>query len=154
MSMQIHKVVIASLISLTMVGCATVPLASQQASDQAKAFKAPSAGHAGLYIYRSGHFGSALTKSIWVDKQCLGKSAPNTFFYTEVSGNQQHTISTSSEFSPNSITLTTDSGKNYFVNQYIKPGVIMGGANLKVVSESKAEPLFKHLELAKQGSCD
>lgn len=48
-------------------------------------------------------------------------------------GNQKHTISTESDFSPNHLTLNTEAGKQYFIQQYIKPGVITGGANLKQV---------------------
>lgn len=61
-------------------GCATVPMESDEAARQTKAFNPPPEGHAGLYIYRSMGPGTVLKKDIWVDGQCIGESAPNVFF--------------------------------------------------------------------------
>lgn len=75
------------------------------------------------------------------------------FFYHEVKGNKAHTISTESEFSPNNLTITMKGGALYFVEQYIKPGVFVGGANLKQVSSNIGKQEISKLELAKKGSC-
>lgn len=65
----------------------------------------------------------------------------------------QHKISTESEFSPNDLLITADSGKNYFVEQYIKMGAFVGGANLRLVEEEKAKNKIATLKLAKQSNC-
>ena len=84
-----------------------------------------------MYVYRSNNIvGSALKKDIWVDGECLGETARGVFFYKEVDGNKNHTISTESEFSPNHLKIEVQSGKNYFIQQYIKLGFFVGGANL------------------------
>ncbi|RYZ79782.1 MAG: DUF2846 domain-containing protein, partial [Moraxellaceae bacterium] len=111
------------------------------------------AGKSGLYVYRSGAFGGALKKDVWVDGQCVGETAPNIFFYDEIAGDAEHKISTESEFSPNDLLLKTQSGKNYYVQQYIKMGVFVGGAGVEVVDEAKAKKEIAKLKLAKKGKC-
>jgi hypothetical protein len=98
-------------------GCASVPMQTSEASHSVKEFKAPANGNAGLYVYRSGIFGAALKKDIFVDGVCLGESASNVLFYKEVKGDMDHKISTESEFSPNDLVVKTQSGKNYLVRQ-------------------------------------
>lgn len=145
------------LIALTslFVGCALVPTNSNPAAaNQLKQVQAPGEGKAGLYIYRSSSVvGAALKKDIWVDEECVGESARGVFFYKEIEGNKEHTIATESEFSPNLLVVKTDAGKNYFVQQYIKMGVFVGGANLKLVDEKQGQADIQKLSLAESGKC-
>ena len=136
-----------------LAGCATVPMQSTEQTNLAKQFSPPTEGNSGLYIYRIGIFGCDLKKDVWVDGKCIGETAPNIFFYEEVTGNQEHTISTESEFSPNNMLIKTDSGKNYFVKQYIKPGVFVGGSGLKLVDEETGRGDVDKLKMATKGSC-
>ena len=122
-------------------------------SNKAKAFNPPSEGYAGLYIFRTAGVGAALKKSVWVDDKCIGETAQNIFFHEEVTGGEQHKISTESEFSPNILLINTESGKNYYVQQYIKMGVFVGGANLKLVDDEKGKNYVSKLKLAKKGTC-
>ena len=127
---MIKKAVLISLASTLFAGCASVPMESKEASNQAKSFSIPTGENAGLYIYRSGGPGTALKKDVWVDDECIGETAPNMFFYQVVKGNEEHKISTESEFSPNDLFIKTESGQNYFIKQYMKMGVFVGGANM------------------------
>lgn len=147
------KLTLVLLASSLFAGCASVPMESAEKSDAAKKFSAPAAGKAGIYVYRSGVLGAALKKDVWVDGQCIGESAPNIFFYEEVKGDADHKISTESEFSPNDLLLKTQSGKNYFVQQYIKMGVLVGGAGVETVDEAKGKKEIAKLKLAKKGKC-
>lgn len=144
---------LAALAAAFLAGCASVPMESTADSDKAKTFAPPSPGQAGLYIYRSGSLGGALKKDIWVDGKCIGESAPNVFFFEEVKGDMEHKISTESEFSPNDLLLATQAGKNYFIRQYIRIGVFVGGANLEVVDEEAGKKAVTELKLAKKGIC-
>jgi len=149
-----QKVLMAIVVATSLLaGCATVPLESKEQTTMAKIFSPPSEGNAGLYIYRSGSFGGALKKDVWVDGKCIGETAPNVFFYEEVTGSQEHIISTESEFSPNDLTVKTEGGKNYFVKQYIKMGVFVGGAGVEVVDEENGKKEVQALKMAKKGSC-
>ena len=140
-------------ISILFSGCASVKMESKEASQKQKSFAKPTAGNAGLYLYRDSLLGSALKKDIMVDGKCVGESAPNVFFYTEVEGGKQHVIATESEFSPNTLSLMVDVGKNYFIRQFIKMGVFLGGADLEVSPEEQGKAAVLKLELATNGTC-
>jgi len=134
-------------------GCTSVPMESKEKSELAKQYNSPSEGKAGLYVYRSGSFGGALKKDVWLNGKCVGETAPNMFFYKEVSGDNEHKISTESEFSPNDLIVKTESGKNYFVSQYIKMGVFVGGAGVELVDEEKGKKQVSKLDMAINGQC-
>lgn len=140
-------------LSMLVTGCASVNMASKEESAKAKEFRQPSANNAGVYIYRNSFVGKGLKKDIWIDNKCVGESAPDVFFFTEVEGGKTHKIDTESEFSPNSFELNTEVGKNYYVRQYIKMGVLVGGAGLEQVSEEQGKKDIAPLELAMSGHC-
>lgn len=144
-------IVVTSAAFLT--GCASVNMAPKQDSAKAKIFAPPSPQNAGLYVYRNSFVGKALKKDIWVDGKCLGESGPDVFFFTELEGGKNHTVSTESEFSPNALTINLDTGKNYFVRQYIKMGVLVGGAGVEQVSEEQGKTDIAALEMALPGHC-
>ncbi len=147
------KISLVVIVAFVLGGCVSVPMKSIKESNQAKQFRPPSSGNAGLYIYRDSFVGQALKKDIWIDGKCIGESAPDTFFYEEVAGNKEHKISTESEFSPNDLVLTTKTGKNYFIEQYIKLGLFVGGAGLELVNNEKGMGAVSKLGLAKKGIC-
>jgi len=148
------KIVFLTITSVLFAGCASVPTEQAEVSNVLKQVKAPSANNAGLYIYRSNSVvGGALKKDVWVDGECIGETARGTFFYHEVLGNIQHKVSTESEFSPNDLMIDIKAGNNYFVKQYIKPGLIVGGAGLKLVPESEGREAITDLKLGIEGTC-
>lgn len=139
--------------ALILTGCASVNMAPPEASAKAKRFAPPSANNAGVYVYRNSAFGGALKKDIWIDGKCIGESAPNVFFYTEVEGGKKYKIDTESEFSPNSLEIMFEAGKNYFVRQYIKMGAFVGGAGVEQVSEEQGKTDIAPLNMAAPGNC-
>lgn len=134
-------------------GCASVEMADKTASAKAKEFNAPRQGQAGLYIYRDGFAGKAIKKDLWVDGKCLGEGASDVFFYTEVEGGKVHKIDTESEFSPNSLEMSFESGRNYFVRQFIKMGFLVGGTRVEPVTEDIGKKAVVGLEMARPGKC-
>lgn len=134
-------------------GCASVPLESPEASAQAKQFATPAANNAGIYIFRRGGLGKGLKKTIWIDEQCIGETAPETFFYKEVPGGKEYTLATESEFSPNKLSVKTAPGQLYFFEQAIKMGVFVGGAKLKAATEAEGKSAVYAFDLAKSGNC-
>ncbi|MBT3046835.1 MAG: DUF2846 domain-containing protein [gamma proteobacterium symbiont of Ctena orbiculata] len=148
------RMAVISLLSLSISGCASVQMSSEQASNLAKSFNKPGQGQAGIYIYRKKSIGGgSLKKDVWIDGKCIGETAPGVFFYEEVAGDASHTISTESEFSPNELVLATVSGENYFIKQYIKIGVFVGGANLEQVDEETGRKEIMELGMATKGQC-
>ena len=135
-------------------GCASVPTESSQATAAAKEFKLPATTNAGIYVYRNNsHFGAALKKSVWIDGKCLGETAKGVFFYQEVEGNKEHTISTESEFSQNALVIYLESKKLYFIQQFIKLGVFVHGAGLEKIDTKEGMREVSKLNLAQKGIC-
>lgn len=136
-----------------LTGCASVEMASKAESAKAKEFNPPAQGNAGVYIYRNSFMGRTLKKDIWIDGKCIGESAPDVFFYTEVEGGKNYKVDTESEFSPNTLELMFEDGKNYFIQQFIKIGVFVGGAGLEQIDEEQGKTDVAKLEMAKPGKC-
>ena len=137
------------LLSAYLSGCASVPMASEEDDRLRKEFSAPAEGTAGLYIYRNSNFGAALAKSVYIDGEHIGETAPMTYFYKQVKSGE-HKLSTESEFSDNDLSIQTEDGKNYFVRQYIKFGVFVGGANLELMTEDEGQKGVLECKLAKE----
>jgi hypothetical protein len=148
-----HKFTFIFVLSALLCGCATVKLESKPISDNSKKFSNPSSGKSGLYIFRDGNFGGLLKKDIWIDGQCLGSSAPKVFFFTEVEGGKKHQIKTQSEMSTNEISLMTEEGKNYYVRQFLKLGLIVAGADFEELPEDQAKEIIIKLDQATPGQC-
>ena len=138
---------------IVMTGCASVPMETADKNSIAKKFNPPSEGSSGLYIYRNSFVGTALKKDIWVDGKCIGETAPDIFFYETVDGDTSHKVSTESEFSPNDLLIKVKSGMNYFIRQYIKMGIFVGGAGLELVNEEKGKDEVSELDMATKGTC-
>lgn len=141
------KLMSVAMVLLVLSGCASVPMASVEADAEAKEFKTPPEGKSGLYVFRDGFMGQALKKTITVDGEFLGETAPDVYFYKVLDAGE-HTVSTESEFSPNDLIINTESQKNYFLENYMKPGLFVGGANLKQVSEEEGMKRVSKLQLA------
>ena len=85
--------------------------------------------------------------------KCIGETAPDIFFYESVEGDTSHKVSTESEFSPNDLIVKVKSGMNYFIRQYIKLGIFVGGAGLELVDEEKGKEEVSKLNMATKGTC-
>jgi hypothetical protein len=131
-----------------LTGCASVPMASIQEDQKRKEFSSPSSGYSGIYIYRNSSFGAALKKSLFINDELIGETARMTYYFKEVKPGH-HKLSTESEFSNNNLMLETKTGKNYFVQQYIKMGAFVGGANLELKSEEEGKKGVLECKLAK-----
>ena len=138
------------IMTLWFTGCASVPMAPPAEDEAKKTFAPPTDGMAGIYLFRDSSFGGALLKSVYIDGKFLGETGPNVYFYTEVDPGQ-HTFSTESEFSENHLKLTTEANKLYFIRQYIKFGVFVGGANFEVVPPDEGKAAVKECTLALTG---
>jgi hypothetical protein len=133
-------------------------MAPPEESMKAKEFNPPAQGNAGVYIFRNTSRAIFLKKDIWIDGECIGESAPNVFFYTQVAGGKTYQIETESLFSSNTLDVTLESGKNYFIQQLIVTVDLaivglLGVAELEQVSEEEGKELVTWLEMAKPGNC-
>ena len=129
-------------------GCASVPMESSEKDQELKAFPAPPQNQAGLYIFRDSAMGPALKTTVKLNDQVIGETAINTYFYRPIAPGQ-HVLATESEFSDNTLNLSAEAGKNYYVRQYIKIGVFVGGANLEQVPEAEGQKAVISTKLAR-----
>ena len=128
-------IILMAVVFLFLTGCASAPKAPAEEDQSRKAFNPPPEDKAGLYVYRNSLFGSILKKSIYLNGVLLGKTAPNTYFYKEITpGN--HTLSTEAEFGRNDLQLVTQAGRNYYVKLGKKFGGLVG-TNLIIVDEEE-----------------
>ena len=148
------KLLITLAAAVMATGCA-IKMADPQASTQAKQFKAPPPGKAGLYVYRNASLGGgAVKKDIWVDGKCLGGLMTRVFFYTELAANQKHRVDTEAEFSAtNAVELTAKPGQLYFARQTLGVGVLTGRASLELVPEAEGRSEVGFLEMGVNGDC-
>ncbi|WP_413701830.1 DUF2846 domain-containing protein [Psychromonas sp. KJ10-10] len=138
-----------------LVGCSSVPMESAEVANAAKEFNPPSQNTTGIYVYRKDTFvGATLKKDVWIEKECVGQTAKGVFFYKEVPGNEKLEISTESEFSPNTLTINAKNGELYFVEQFIKMGAFVGGADLELAHPDTGKSEVQRLGMAKGGNCD
>ncbi|MDA8329184.1 MAG: DUF2846 domain-containing protein [Betaproteobacteria bacterium] len=126
------------LASLTMAGCASVPMASEQDDAASKAFTLPPSDKAGLYVYRDSFTGKSIKRTVSLDGAVIGATANKVYFYKLISPGS-HTLSTESEFGDNSITFQALGGHNYFARQYMKMGAFTAGAGIKIMDEDEGE---------------
>jgi len=148
------KITFITLIVVLLSGCASVPMAQKEDSNKAKMFNTPDKGKAGIYVYRGLGLGTLLKKDIWIDGECIGETAPSMFFYKQVKGNEDHIVVTESEALPMDLLVQTESGKNYFVKQFIIQGTLYGAAILELINEDEGKQAVSELELAEMGVCD
>jgi len=141
-------IIIAIFIAFSIIsGCASVPLAPKEQDIAAKKFTKPTGDRAGFYVYRNTFIGQALKKTISLDDVVIGETANKVYFYKIIAPGSRK-LSTESEFSDNAITFQADKGNNYFAEQYIKMGVFVGGANVKMVSEEEGKKGVLECQLA------
>lgn len=129
-------------------GCASVPMESPEKDRELKAFPNPPQGQAGLYIFRDSSLGTALKKTVSIDGKPVGETAINTYLYRVITPGE-HQLSTESEFSDNLLVLKAEPDQNYYVRQYIKMGLFVGGANLEQVSTAEGQKGVAETELAR-----
>ena len=125
-----------SVIMLSMVGCASVPMETAENDAQLKQFTV-SSDNAGVYIYRNESFGGAVKMDVAVNDQLIGETSAKTYLYKELPEGQ-HTISSLAE---NTDTLTLDvvKGKLYYVWQEVKMGIISARTKLSLVDETQGQ---------------
>lgn len=151
--MKLYKILIFTVFSYLTVflsGCSSrIVMQSFNNEEKVKEFSPPPEGWSGLYIFRKKtFFGQALKKNIYIDGQYIGESASCSFFYRLVKPGE-HLVQTESEFSENGLNYIAKEGHNHFIQQYVRVGVFVGGANLEETTEENAKKMIMPCGLAK-----
>ncbi|MDH5191402.1 MAG: DUF2846 domain-containing protein [Gammaproteobacteria bacterium] len=140
------SLVIAILMVTFITGCASVPMASVEQDTQAKSFKVNS-GKANIYVYRNENFGAAIKMPVVLDGKIVGDTAAMTYLLLEVDpGN--HTVISKAE-NDSEVKLHAKPGKNYFVWQEVKMGLLYARTRLQKVSEAEGKSGVSECKLVK-----
>lgn len=114
-------------------GCAAVPMSTPEADAQAKGF-APSAGKANIYVFRNESMGAAVTMEVMLDGKSAGKTAAKTYFLFEVAPGA-HELASKAE-NTSTLTVNAQPGRNYFVWQEVKMGLMSARSQLGLVDDA------------------
>jgi hypothetical protein len=113
-------------------GCASVPMADAGRDAQAKSFSAP-ADKANIYVYRNESIGAAVKMDVSLGDKKIGQSVAKTYMLLTVPAGQ-HTLKSKAE-NESVLQLTAEAGKNYFVWQEVKMGVLYARNKLQLADE-------------------
>ena len=114
-------------------GCASVPMASPEHDARAKAFSVKP-DKANLYIYRNEAFGAAVKIDVALNGKPIGETAAKTYFVLEVAPGK-HTLTSKAE-NTEVLDVSTEPGKNYFIWQEVKLGLLFARNKLQLVDEA------------------
>jgi len=114
-------------------GCASVQMASPEQDTAAKSYAAKP-GKANIYVYRNETMGAAIRMPVALDGRLVGDTASKTYLLLEVNPGS-HTVVSKTE---NDSTVTVDAvaGRNYFLWQEVKMGLMAARSALQEVDEA------------------
>ena len=133
--------------ALLMTGCASVPMASKDTDVKAKQFAPAQKGTANLYIYRNEIMGSAIKMPVLIDGIAVGDTVAKAYIYKTLPAGS-HTIVSKAE-NDSSLTIDMQAGRNYFVWQEVKMGLLYARSKLHLVDEATGEAGVKECGLVK-----
>jgi hypothetical protein len=117
-------------------GCASVNMAPAEADNAAKTY-AVKPGMGNIYVYRNEILGAAITLPVELDGKAVGATASKTYLLLPVAPGK-HTLGSKGE-SGSTLELDVATGRNYFVWQEVKMGMLSGGSALHLVDEAKGK---------------
>lgn len=123
---------------VTLTGCASVPMASEEKDTLSKTFAEPTSDKAGLYVFRNSLKGQTVLKAVFLDGIEIGETTNKVYFHMKIIPGS-HKLSTKSGFSDDTVTFQAEGGKNYFARHYIKLGILAGAAGIEMVNEEKGK---------------
>ena len=114
-------------------GCASVPMASPEMDNAAKTY-ATKPGMANIYVYRNEQMGAAIKMPVVLDGRMVGDTGAKTYLLLQVPPGR-HTLISKTE-NDSTLALDVAAGRNYFVWQEVKMGLMSAGSLLQAVDEA------------------
>ncbi|MCT4623370.1 MAG: DUF2846 domain-containing protein [Schleiferiaceae bacterium] len=126
------------LVSLMIVGCASTSKETNENSEAAKTFEAPS-DRGTVYLYRTGRaVGAAGQLSVKVNNDHAGGTGPGTFFKWDLKPNT-YTFATSTGESSAVVKIDVKAGEVYYIRQDARMGIENGRVTMKQVDAKKGK---------------
>jgi len=132
--MKLYRILPLMLSFIFLTACNTVPIASDEADNQAKNFK-PNATKSKIYVYQTEPFSSVTGVPIALDKQVAGDVTANSYYLWTVEPGR-HVIS-SLTANKNDMWIDTEAGQNYYIKQTINISIWKPTSLLEQVSEKE-----------------
>lgn len=130
----IRKFALVALL-LGLGGCASIVKAPEHLDKQAKEFKInPNVSQ--VYLYRNETLGAALSMPVTVDGKLAGTTGANSYFKFNLPAGE-HVFTSQGDESV--LKIKTELGKQYFIWQEVKMGMLSGGSKLQLVSASQGK---------------
>lgn len=133
-----------ALLCLSLVGCASVPMANTNDDGAAKKFS-PSPDMSGIYIYRNEYFGAAIKMPVLLNGRELGKTVAYSYLYKEVPPGK-HIITADGE-NTDILKVETRPGQNVFIHQQIKMGFAVGRSGMTFVDSAEGQAGVRECKL-------
>lgn len=131
--MKNYVMLLAGALIVLLSGCASVPMANIERDSQAKTF-AVRPGLSNIYVYRNESIGAAVKMDVELDGKLVGQTVAKSYFALEVSPGK-HTLISKAE-NDFVLDVIAEAGKNYFVWQEVKMGLLYARNKLQLVDEA------------------
>lgn len=129
---RIVGVLCVALLSV-LTGCASVPMGSDAEDLAAKSFL-PRQGKANIYVYRHETMGAAVKMPVSLNGRIAGLTASKTYFLFEVDPGS-HRVASHTE-NTSELTVNASAGRNYYVWQEVKMGLMQARSNLQLMDDT------------------
>lgn len=149
--MKIFALLLTSV--LVFAGCASTPKGDPMVDSKAKNFRTNPNG-AYLYVYRNETMGFLYKMDVIVDNQLLGSNGAKNYMWIDLQPGL-HKISSVAE-NTSVVEINVKPGKNYYVWQEVKMGIMSARTNVQQVDEATGQAgvnecsLIQHNQPAKQ----
>lgn len=127
-----------------LTGCASVPMASVERDAQAKSFTVKS-DKANIYVFRNESMGATVKMDVVLDGKPVGQTVAKTYMELEVTPGQ-HTLISKAE-NDDVLNVNTEAGKNYFVWQEVKMGILYARSLLHLSDEETGKAGVRECKL-------
>jgi len=130
-----RKIMLVGLLASTVfvTGCASVPMASGERDEQTKTFSVKP-DKANIYVYRNESMGAAVKMDVDFDGKPIGQTVAKSYFALEVAPGK-HTLISKAE-NDSVLDVAAEAGKNYFIWQEVKMGLLYARNKLQLVDDA------------------
>lgn len=134
-AIMIRKIMWVGLLAgaVLVTGCASVPMASLERDAQTKTFTVKP-DKANIYVYRNESMGAAVKMDVDLDGRPIGQTVAKSYFALEVAPGK-HTLVSKAE-NDSVLDVAAEAGKNYFIWQEVKMGVLYARNKLQLVDDA------------------
>lgn len=142
------KILTYAVLSVLLLGCATVPIADDSKLTEARQFQ-PAPGMANIYLLRRESFaGSAILFQTAIDGRMTGSLQTGTFILISVLPGM-HTIGAFSDGGQNSKEVNVQANQNYFFDIKSSTGWVSAQFSINPIDEADARKAVQRMKRAK-----